>query len=382
MSTTSGENVAGERKASAAACHEYDAASEKPSLSQRLNRVFRKDAEAEDVESHPPSSTKAELEPLSYFQLYRGSGPIDWLLIVAGTIGAIGSGATLPGFTILFGDLINAFNPSGVEIDLESAINAVCLKFVWIGLATIVASYLEVACWMTIGVRTSNRVRQRYLRAALHQEAGYYDTEATTGVLLQGLSEDTNAIQTATGEKVGQYFHHNATFVGGIAIGFWKGWKLTLVMMSVLPLLAVSGFLFGSLMGKLTTKSSEAYGIANSIVQQALSNIRTVMAFNGQEATKARYRKALAAPQAMAIHQGCLSGLTLGVINGVFYGSYALTLWYGATRIVAGEMNGGDVLTVLFSVLLGGFAFGQAAPLFQVRRMPTRHTQFLYLMST
>ena len=40
------------------------------------------------------------------------------------------------------------------------------------------------------------------------------------------------------------------------------------------------------------------------------------MAFNGQEATKGRYRSALAAPQNMAIRQGVMSGLTLGVLMG------------------------------------------------------------------
>ena len=40
------------------------------------------------------------------------------------------------------------------------------------------------------------------------------------------------------------------------------------------------------------------------------------MAFNGQEATKGRYRSALAAPQNMAIRQGVTSGLMLGVLMG------------------------------------------------------------------
>lgn len=39
-------------------------------------------------------------------------------------------------------------------------------------------------------------------------------------------------------------------------------------MLSVLPLLAASGMAFGALLGKLSSKSSDAYGRANSIVQQ------------------------------------------------------------------------------------------------------------------
>lgn len=168
----------------------------------------------------------------------------------------------------------------------------------------------------------------------------------------------------------------SAFFTRGPA-AFWKGWKLTLVMISVLPLLALCGLAFGTLMGRLSTKSSEAYGRANSIVQQACSrilsslkwlllllwyalqacalhvrsiclfrlrrhssllddlrvqalvNIRTVMAFNGQEATKEKYRSSLAAPQNMQIRQGVINGLTLGTLMGVMYGSYALSLWVG-----------------------------------------------------
>jgi ABC transporter transmembrane region len=49
---------------------------------------------------------------------------------------------------------------------------------------------------------------------------------------------------------------------------------------------------------------------------QALSNIRTVMAFNGQEVTKAKYREALALPQSYTIRQGFVSGLVMGTIYG------------------------------------------------------------------
>ena len=49
---------------------------------------------------------------------------------------------------------------------------------------------------------------------------------------------------------------------------------------------------------------------------QALSNIRTVMAFNGQEVTKTKYREALALPQSYTIRQGFVSGLVMGTIYG------------------------------------------------------------------
>lgn len=84
-----------------------------------------------------------------WLNLCRSAKPYDYLLIVVGAAGAIGAGAALPVFTILFGSLINAFNPTGggdafEADDLTSEINKVCLQFVYVAIGTAIASYLEV----------------------------------------------------------------------------------------------------------------------------------------------------------------------------------------------------------------------------------------------
>ena len=52
------------------------------------------------------------------------------------------------------GNVLNSFNPDDASADIASAVNDICLDFVWLGLACMVASYLEVAAWMMIGADT------------------------------------------------------------------------------------------------------------------------------------------------------------------------------------------------------------------------------------
>lgn len=52
------------------------------------------------------------------------------------------------------------------------------------------------------GSRQATRLRRRYLQAVLRQEAAYFDVHVRSGELLQGLNEDTSAIQLGIGEKV------------------------------------------------------------------------------------------------------------------------------------------------------------------------------------
>ena len=49
---------------------------------------------------------------------------------------------------------------------------------------------IPTACCHTVnsgvaGIRQTNRLRQRYLGSVLRQEIGFFDTTATTGILLQ-----------------------------------------------------------------------------------------------------------------------------------------------------------------------------------------------------
>ena len=46
------------------------------------------------------------------------------------------------------------------------------------------------------------------------------------------------------GDKIGNFFQWFSTFVAGIVIGFVYGWKLTLVIMAVSPLLVMCGVVF------------------------------------------------------------------------------------------------------------------------------------------
>lgn len=67
-----------------------------------------------------------------------------------------------------------------------------------------------------------------------------------------------------------------STFIGGFIIAFIKGWLLTLVMLSSIPLLAISGAAMTIIVSKMATRGQAAYGKAATVVQQTISSIRTV----------------------------------------------------------------------------------------------------------
>jgi len=47
----------------------------------------------------------------------------------------------------------------------------------------------------------------------------------------------------------------------------------------------------------------------------------------------------------------------------IIFGVYALGFWYGSKLVAEGEMQGGDLIIVFFSVMIGAMGLGQGAQL-------------------
>jgi ABC-type multidrug transport system fused ATPase/permease subunit len=67
-----------------------------------------------------------------------------------------------------------------------------------------------------------------------------------------------------------------STFIGGFFVAFFKGWLLTLVLLSSIPLLVASGALMSIIISKTASRGQNAYGNAANVVEQTIGSIRTV----------------------------------------------------------------------------------------------------------
>lgn len=86
----------------------------------------------------------------------------------------------------------------------------------------------------------------------------------------------SNFLNTFLFKQVGKFLQLMSTFIGGFVIAFIKGWLLALVMLSILPLLAVSGASMAFIIGRMASRGQSAYAKAANVVEQTIGSIRTV----------------------------------------------------------------------------------------------------------
>ncbi|CAI9110011.1 OLC1v1009967C1 [Oldenlandia corymbosa var. corymbosa] len=305
---------------------------------------------------------KKPTHTVSFAKLFGFADSSDKLLMMVGTVAAIGNGLRLPLMTILFGQLTDSFGQTTTSGDVVKEVSKVSLKFVYLALGAGAAAFLQVSCWTITGERQGARIRNLYLKMILRQEIGFFDKEINTGEVIGRISSDTVLIQDALGEKVGLFIQLVSTFIGGFVVAFVKGWLLALVLLTSLPPLVIAGRLMALVISRMASHGQNAYSEAATVVEQTVGSIRTVASFTGEKQAVASYEKSLVKAYKSAVKESMASGLGLGLVMGIVYCSYALAIWFGAKLIAERKYTGGEVVNVIIAVMTGSMSLGQASP--------------------
>lgn len=75
---------------------------------------------------------------------------------------------------------------------------------------------------------------------------------------------------------MGKFIQLVSTFFGGFAVAFVKGWLLSLVLLSCIPAIIISGGVIATVTTKMSSQGQLAYAEAGNVVEQTVGAIRTV----------------------------------------------------------------------------------------------------------
>ncbi|XP_075422827.1 ATP-dependent translocase ABCB1-like isoform X2 [Ascaphus truei] len=327
-------------------------------------------------------NVKSGTAMVGYSDLLHFADTLDIILMIIGLFCAVANGTGLPIMIIVFGQMTDSFVLSGISsnasnititnnaecanspnIDIEAEMTRFSYYYIIIGGAVFVASLFQVWTFLLSATRQTMRIRQKFFYAVLHQDMAWFDSNKI-GTLNTRLTDDINTIHEGLGDKICIFVQHFSSFLTGIIIGFVYGWKLTLVILSVSPLLGVAAAIWSKLLASFTTKELAAYAKAGAVAEEILTAIRTVVAFNGQQNASAKYDVNLEEAKKVGIKKTISTNVSMGFSQFLIFGAYALAFWYG-TKLAVEEPEAysiGTVLIIFFSVLIGTFSLGQAAP--------------------
>lgn len=149
------------------------------------------------------------------------------------------------------------------------------------------------------------------------------------------------------------FLMHASVFISGLAFSTYFSWRLALVAYPTLLLLIIPGMIYGKYLLYLSKKAYKEYGKANSIVEQALSSIKTVYSFTAERRIVERYSVILDRTTRLGIKQGIAKGLAVGS-TGLSFAIWAFLAWYGSRLVMYKGESGGRIYAAGISFILSG----------------------------
>nr|GEX91315.1 ABC transporter B family member 15-like [Tanacetum cinerariifolium] len=292
------------------------------------------------------TQTNRKISNGSFRSIFMHADRADILLMLLGFLGAVGDGFAMPTTLLIVGKIMNNIGDSVSDSSstMKDSIDKMNQGY----------------CWARTAERQASRLRSTYLKAVLRQEVAYFDLNVTsTAEIITSVSSDSLVIQEVISEKLPMFVMNYSLFAGAYIVAFILQWRLAIVGLPFIMLLVIPGLIYGRVLMSLSRKIMEEYNKAGNVAEQAISSIRTVYSFVGENKTITEYSDSLQGTVKLGLKQGLAKGIAIGS-NGVVFAVWSFLSWYGSRLVMYHGARGGTVWSVGAAIAIGGISLGSA----------------------
>ncbi|XP_077246084.1 ABC transporter B family member 14-like [Tasmannia lanceolata] len=190
-------------------------------------------------------------------------------------------------------------------------------------------------------------------QSILHNEIGWFDLdENSSGSLVSTFAAHATLVRSALSDRLSIIVQNVSLTVTAFVIAFCLSWRMAAVLIATFPLLIGASLAEQLFLKGFGGDYTRAYSQSTAIVREAITNIRTVAAFNAQDRTAAQFAQELDRPNKQALLRGHISGLGYGLTQLLAFCSYTLGLWYASQLVGHKESNFDDVMKSFMMLMI------------------------------
>ncbi|KAM7527834.1 hypothetical protein LguiB_031244 [Lonicera macranthoides] len=291
--------------------------------------------------------------PPSFWRLVKLSSA-EWLYALLGSIGAAIFGSFNPLLAYMFALIVTTYYRDRDSNRLREEVNKWCLLITCMGIVTLVANFLQHFYFGIMGEKMVERVRRMMFSAMLRNEVGWFDEEEnSTDNLSMLLANDATFVRAAFSNRLSIFIQDGAAVVVAVLIGMLLEWRLAFVALATLPILTVSAIAQKMWLSGLSRGIQELHRTASLVLEDAVKNIHTVVAFCAGKEVMQLYSLQLSKIYSQSFLQGTAIGFAFGFSQFLLFACNALLLWYTAISVKNDYI---DLRTALKEYMVFSFA--------------------------
>jgi subfamily B ATP-binding cassette protein MsbA len=204
-----------------------------------------------------------------------------------------------------------------------------------------VGDFLQTYCPGYVGRHVVKSMRAQLFAAYLHLPVSFFDREAS-GALLSRLTYNTEQVASATTESITVFIRDTLTIFGLVGYLLWQNTRLTLISLTVGPLIAFMIRRINQLFRRYSRRIQNSMGDVTRVAKEAIEAPRVVRVFNAQAYETELFEDVIEKNRRSQMRLMLTKGLSDPVVQLVAASAMAWVLYSATLDAMKGVMTVGD----------------------------------------
>lgn len=288
--------------------------------------------------------SKSKLKP--FFALVRRTNPSYGKLAFALALSVVTTLVSLL-IPLLTKQLVDGFsmsNLSGTQIGLIALV-----FFVQAGLSAYATYALNYN-----GQKIISGLRELLWKKLIKLPVSYFDTNAS-GETVSRVTNDTMVVKELITTHISGFITGIISVIGSLTILFIMNWKLTLLVLVVVPLAALILVPIGRKMFSISRETQDETARFTGLLNQILPEIRLVKASNAEDVEYGRGKIGISSLFKLGVREAKVQSLVGPLISLVLMAALVAVIGYGGMQVSSGELTAGALVAFilyLFQIIM------------------------------
>ena len=197
------------------------------------------------------------------------------------------------------------------------------------------------------------RLQKVLFARIMNMEIGFFDVRKT-GEITSRLTSDCTKVGDGLGLNFNIFLRSSVRVIGILIFMIKISWRLSIVTLVSVPVIAILSEAFGDKYRKLSEKVQNSLATANENAEEAISCMRTVRSFAAEEEEVERYAECLQKTYSIRRKEAYLVCVYRWSTEITDLAMFLIILYFGGQLVIRGELSGGHLVSfILYSMELG-----------------------------
>ena len=225
-------------------------------------------------------------------------------------------------------------------------LNTIAVTIVIVFFIRGICFYAQTYLMSYVGQKVIIDIREAVYRKLQFLSLGYFE-KRQTGTIMSYVTNDVGALQGSIIESATDFVTEMSILIGSLALMFNLHWKLSLLTLITMPLVAKAMDLFGKKLKRTSGIMQERAADITAVLQETISSVRVIKSFVREDYEIARFVKENYANFRAQMKNAQVMATLTPVIELIAAIGVTFLIWYGGFEVINGNLTAGALIAFL-----------------------------------